>query len=157
MQRLVNALGSASPVTYPLALPMLQFSLDPAGPDALNLIEDALLLWLVILRNAPDGVTDALAGWPHWCSIMALTLEHVSVCMQIASSCVLLGGAGFLREQGAGLANVLTAVLGEVKQHGMIAAYSPILLMLQLFGDEAVLLLQQPLLKLLHLLISGEV
>lgn len=97
LQRLINALGQASPCTYPLVLPVLDYCLDVHGPEALNLVEDALLLWLVTLRNAPSGALDALQLWPRWQAIMGASIEHVPACMQIATSCILLGGVQFLQ------------------------------------------------------------
>lgn len=97
LQRLVNALNESSPAMYPFLAVVLEYALDPAGDEALNLLEDALLLWLVALRNAPTGTVDLLALWPAWTRVMAASIEHVEVCMHIASSCVLLGGAPFLQ------------------------------------------------------------
>ena len=97
LQRLANTLGQGSAAMTPLTLPLLDYALDPHGPEALNLLEDAIILWLVVLRNAPDGHTDLLRLWPRWRAIMASTLEHVPVCMLVATSAALLGGNDFVQ------------------------------------------------------------
>lgn len=96
LQRLTNTLGAASAAMAPLLLPLLEYSLDPEGPEALNLLEDAIILWIVALRNAPDGSVELLRLWPRWRAIMAMTLEHVPACMAAATSALLLGGGAFL-------------------------------------------------------------
>jgi len=44
LQRLVVALGPASPICYPNPLPILQYSTDISQPDELNMLEDGLHL-----------------------------------------------------------------------------------------------------------------
>ena len=39
LQRLVLALGTESPKTHAVLLPALQYATDPAGPEALALLE----------------------------------------------------------------------------------------------------------------------
>jgi hypothetical protein len=97
LQRLTNALGLSSVRMQPFVLPLLDYALNIEGPEALNLLEDALLLWLVTLRNAPSESREALQLWPHWIAVMRTSLEHVSTCMLIACSCVLLGKVDFLK------------------------------------------------------------
>lgn len=97
LQRLTNALGPSCVVMQQFVLGVLDYSLNLEGPEALSLVEDALLLWLVTLRNAPADARDALRLWPHWVSIMSNSIEHVQSCMMIASSAVLLGQAEFLQ------------------------------------------------------------
>lgn len=97
LQHLANTLGIASDAMAPVVLPILDAALDPAGPEALTLLEDALLLWLVVLRNAPPSHTAPLRLWRHWAAVMATTLEHVPACAYVATSALLLGGAPFVK------------------------------------------------------------
>jgi hypothetical protein len=97
LQRLTNVLGAACGEMAPLVVPVLDYALDPAGPEALNLLEDALLLWIVMLRHAPDTYTEPLRLWRHYGAIMGATLEHVPACAMAAFSAVLLGGAPFVQ------------------------------------------------------------
>lgn len=55
IQRLLVAAGpgGALPGTETFLLPVLQYSCDPNGPEALNLLEDGLATWLTALRCAP--------------------------------------------------------------------------------------------------------
>jgi hypothetical protein len=94
---MLNALGPASPRMYALTLPILDYALWVGSPEAVNLLEDGLCLWLVMLRNAPPDASEPLRLWPHWARVMATGIEHVAICMQIAASAVLLGGAQFLQ------------------------------------------------------------
>ncbi len=55
VQRLLVAGGPAGAHPEPEAflLPALRYACDPAGPEALNLLEDGLATWLTALRCAP--------------------------------------------------------------------------------------------------------
>lgn len=48
-------LGDDSPHTYDIILPILREALHPSSSQP-ELLEDALCLWLVALRNAPGGL-----------------------------------------------------------------------------------------------------
>lgn len=97
LQRLTNALGPNCVVMAQFVLGLLDYSLNIEGPEALSLVEDALLLWLVTLRNVPADARESLRLWPHWVTIMGTSIEHVQSCMMVASSAVLLGQAEFLQ------------------------------------------------------------
>ncbi len=72
LQRLVLALGSESPKTHAVLLPALQYATDPAGPEALALLEDGLDTLLAALRCAPSGAAapGLLALFPHLTAAM---------------------------------------------------------------------------------------
>jgi hypothetical protein len=95
LQRLTNTLGTGCPCMYAFAYPILNYSLDVRGPEALNLLEDALLLWIITLRNVPSDSQQPLGLWKHWLSIMFTSIEHIPNCMLVAFSAILLGGAPF--------------------------------------------------------------
>lgn len=97
LQRLTNALGPSCVAISHFVLPVLEYALSIEGPQALVLLEDALSLWLVTLRNLPGTSHDALRLWPKWVEIMSNSIEHVPICMMAASSCILLGKAEFLQ------------------------------------------------------------
>lgn len=97
LQRLTNALGPSCIAMSHFVLPVLEYTLSMEGPEVLILIEDALSLWLVTLRNVPGNSHDVLRLWPKWVEIMSSSIEHVPVCMMIASSCILLGKAEFIQ------------------------------------------------------------
>jgi len=71
LQHLVNALGSDSPAAYPLLLPLLQHALSPVSSREPELLEDGLVLWLVVLRNAPAPASELLALFPLLIGVMA--------------------------------------------------------------------------------------
>ena len=63
----------------------------------------------------------------------------------------------FAQAYGESLAAVLEQVIGDLASVAMISLFKPMHYLIQLFGGDAVKLLVQPLTKLLHLLLSGEV
>lgn len=62
-----------------------------------------------------------------------------------------------MQAHGEALAAVLAQVIGDLKSVAMVALYVPMLHVLQMFGADGMRLLAQPLLKLLQVLLSGEV
>lgn len=62
-----------------------------------------------------------------------------------------------MQAYGETLAAVLEQVIGDLSSVAMISLFNPMHYLIQLFGGGGVRLLQQPLTKLLHLLLSGEV
>lgn len=112
LQRLIHAMGVDSPMCYPVLFPVLQVATDPNQPDELNLLEDALLLWLVTLRHATrlDDHGGLLAPLPHLLAAMEGSTEHVSVGTRLMTSCLLLAGG---RE------------IGDVLNSTVIAARAP--------------------------------
>jgi hypothetical protein len=79
------------------------------------------------------------------------------VCMSIISSCVLLGGAPYLQRWGADLVSALGAYMGNVRERGALLLLPPLDLVLQTFPQEAPQLLQPALLKMLSLMLGGQV
>lgn len=53
LQRLLVAMGSGAGAADGFVVPVLRYACDPAGPEALNLLEDGLATWLTALRVAP--------------------------------------------------------------------------------------------------------
>lgn len=155
LQRLVNALGAESPACYPLVLPVLRLCTDINQPDEINLLEDGLQLWLVALRNAPAPHPELLAIFPHLVAAMERSTEHMATGMNITASCVLLGGADFLPQHGAGLVQILCGFIGNVKERGMLALMPTMHLVIQSFPGEGPHLLGPALQRLLADVLSG--
>jgi hypothetical protein len=62
-----------------------------------------------------------------------------------------------VQANGASLAEATARVMPELKAKPLAAALAPLLLLLQMFGADAVPLLDAPLATLLHMLLAGEV
>ncbi|KAJ7540520.1 hypothetical protein O6H91_10G020100 [Diphasiastrum complanatum] len=155
LQRLVIALGPRSPLCYELLFPMLQYSTDVNQPDELNMLEDGLQLWQSTLKYAPSMVTQLLELFPHLVSGMERSLDHLQVAMKIIESYILLGGQAFLQRHAVGVVKILDAVVGNVKEKGMMCTLPVIETLIQCFPGEAPPLLERVLQKLIILVISG--
>ena len=81
LQRLLIALGSQSPVCYPLLFPILLYSTDINQPDELNMLEDGLQLWQAALRNAPAMVPPLMHLFTHLGPVMDRNFDHLLVSM----------------------------------------------------------------------------
>jgi hypothetical protein len=97
LQRLANVLGMEIGIMAPVAMPVLNYALNVAGEEAITLLEDAIILWVVMLRNAPSNSQELLSLWPHWTPISKTRLEYVPHCMLVAWSAILLGGVPFVQ------------------------------------------------------------
>jgi len=107
---------------HPIAIPMLNAALDPAQrEDNLFLTEDALGLWLSLLRLSPTYSETFGTLFPRCQSLLEEDLEHVKVLMMITEVYILLGGAAFLNANSTPLQAVLVQVVGNVQPRG--AAY----------------------------------
>ena len=104
---------------HPIALPMLDFVLDPTQrEDSLFLIEDALGLWLALLRLSPAYSETLGALFPRSQNLLEEDLEHVKALLMISEAYILLGGASFLNRYSAPLQAILVLVVGNVHPRG---------------------------------------
>jgi hypothetical protein len=65
--------------------------------------------------------------------------------MQLFTSLILLGGRPFLERYGEGITSVLSNLLGQVKERGMLLMMPVMDLLLVAYPEEAPQLLAQPL------------
>ncbi|WIA20394.1 hypothetical protein OEZ85_004815 [Tetradesmus obliquus] len=160
---LVNVLGEGSAATYGLLLPLLQQSLHPNSPQP-ELLEDALCLWLVALRNAPGGLGAAEGGGPAGALLqlapalaacLTNSTEHISLGMQLLSSLIMLGGPSFLTAYGQQLLGACAAYVGEVVERGMLLLLPPIDLLLVAAPQQAAPLVLPFMQRLLGLRLAG--
>jgi hypothetical protein len=149
LQRLVHALGPESPVTYPVLLPILSVATAPSTPDELTLLEDGLLTWLVALRHAPSPHPGLLAPLSHLFAAMETSTEYIAVGTRALTSCLLLNAAEVLTAHGPRLLGVLTSLIGNVKDRGMLCLLPVIDTILQAFPEQAPTLLAPALGRLL--------
>ena len=142
---IAQAVGSEQSVhLHPIALPMLDAALDPAQrEDNLFLTEDALGLWLSLLRLSP-AYSDALGAlFPRVKSLLEEDLEHVKCLMMITETYILLGGAVFLNAHPASLQAVLGQVVGNVHPRGVAYVMLVLEALMRAFPTEGGQLLLQ--------------
>lgn len=124
LQRLVHALGKDSPMAYPVVLPILRFVIDRNNQDPTNALEDGILLWIVVLRNAPEPVPDVVGPVESLLHIMGMSSEHILTGTRCITSSVLLYRDLILENYGNEINRVLGGYVGTVKDRAMIDVVS---------------------------------
>ena len=121
LSSLAQAVGTdGSARMHPIALPMIGAAIDPAlRKDNVFLAEDALGLWLALLRLAPSYTDDLGSVYHRAKDLLAQDYEHLKVLMIITEGYVLLGGAAFLNCHSATLQSILVLVVGHVRPRGV--------------------------------------
>lgn len=115
LQRLVHVLGSDSPMTYHVVLPILRFVINADNPDAINTLEDGVCLWIVVLRHAPGPLNGLEAPLGGLLRIMRNSTEHIFTGTRCITSTVLLYGDDLLRAHGCDINAVLGGYIGNVR------------------------------------------
>ena len=100
LQRLVHALGSESPITYPVVLPILNRVIDSNNSDPANIVEDGIYLWIVVLRHVPGQHQDVVSPLTSMLQIMQQSSEYVLTGTRCISSTILLYGDELLEGYG---------------------------------------------------------
>lgn len=103
----------------------------------------------MVTRSSPQGLSDACAPLPA-CA------EHIQVACHICTSAILLGGAPFLERHAGGMVGMLSALLGNVKERGMLLLLPLMGLALTAFPEDMPLALEPALARLLRLLLAGQ-
>lgn len=129
--------GPESAVSHHLVAPLLESVTRADHPAALTLQEEALILWLVVLRNAPQPELALLSPFPNLVEILTSSTEKVQVGMQIITSCVLLAGPTFLQLHGASVVSIITALMGQLNERGMCVLLPVVELLVQCYPNEA--------------------
>lgn len=119
LQRLVHALGPASQAVHPFLSALLTSVLCQDNSE--ELMEDALLLWLVALKHAPSHSSSSglLAPLPHLLSVMAASTEHLTLACRILSSAILLAPVDVLGGLTPQITSVLHSYVGTVNERGI--------------------------------------
>nr|BAC75567.1 putative Ran binding protein 11-like [Oryza sativa Japonica Group] len=120
-----------SPLSYHMLIPILQSGINVDSPDALNLLEDSVLLWETTLLNAPSIVSQLLDLFPYLVGIVTRSFDHLEVTINIIEDYIIFGGSEFLKRHGASLANILDTIVGNVNDKGLLTALPIIDLLIQ--------------------------
>lgn len=124
LQRLVHALGKDSPMAYPVVLPILHFVIDRNNQDPTNALEDGILLWIVVLRNAPEPVPDVVSPMESLLHIMGMNSEYILTGTRCITSSVLLYHDLILENYGNEINRVIGGYVGTIKDRAMIDVVS---------------------------------
>ena len=153
VQRMVASLGLQGGPLQAMIAPVVAYCTNSDEREALSLLEDGLQLWLAVLRNAPTMSPELMALFPNIPRIIAsMGFEHLQPCARLLEAYVLLGGAEFLQTHGGSVVTFLGAIVGEVKEAGLLMVLPSMDMMLTLFPADAPALLEGVLAKLVALL-----
>ncbi|GJN10596.1 hypothetical protein PR202_ga28703 [Eleusine coracana subsp. coracana] len=157
----VQEFDSKSPLSYPMLIPILQSGINIDSPDALNLLEDSVLLWEATLSNAPSVVPQLLDLFPYLVGIVNRSFDHLEATIKIIEDYTIFGGQEFLKSHGASLAKIIDTILGNVNDKGLLTALPIVDLLVQsfwvqLFPVEAPPLISGALQKLIFISLSQD-
>ncbi|GMH59677.1 hypothetical protein TrST_g2981 [Triparma strigata] len=113
----VSAAVSAEEVTllYPVVQPMLDLSTG-GGNAHVYLTDDALRLWLALMRVAPEYNEGFHLLFPKISNIVVnMDWEHLKVCMLILESYIFVGGQTFWSQYAGELSKMYLSLVGNVK------------------------------------------
>ncbi|XP_008792739.1 importin-11 isoform X2 [Phoenix dactylifera] len=156
LRNFVFSLGYQSSICYNVLLPILQKGIDIDNPDALNLLEDSILLWEATLSNAASIVPQLLDFFPYLVAITERSFDHLKVAVSIIEDYVISGGIGFLNRHASSLAKLLDVIVGNVNDKGLLSTLPVIDILVQCFPVEAPPLICGVLQKLILICLSGE-
>ncbi|BAT03356.1 Os07g0693400 [Oryza sativa Japonica Group] len=77
LRTFISSVGYQSPLSYHMLIPILQSGINVDSPDALNLLEDSVLLWETTLLNAPSIVSQLLDLFPYLVGIVTRSFDHL--------------------------------------------------------------------------------
>lgn len=156
LRNFVSSLGYQSPICYNLIFPVLRKGIDVDEPDALNLLEDSVLLWETVLSHAPSIVPQLLEIFPFLVTIIERSFDYLQVIINIIEDYVIFGGTEFLNMHASALAKVLDNIVGNVNDKGLLSTLPIIDILVQCFPMEAPPVISGVLQKLILVCLSGE-
>ncbi|CAN6200368.1 unnamed protein product [Urochloa humidicola] len=156
LRTFVCSLGFQSSLSYHVLIPILQNGINIDSPDALNLLEDSVLLWEATLSNAPSIVPQLLDLFPYLVGILNRSFDHLEVTIKIIEDYTIFGGSEFLKSHGASLANIVDTIVGNVNDKGLLTALPVVDLLIQIFPLEAPPLISSALQKLIFISLSQD-
>ncbi|KAB8106996.1 hypothetical protein EE612_041548 [Oryza sativa] len=77
LRTFISSVGYQSPLSYHMLIPILQSGINVDSPDALNLLEDSVLLWETTLLNAPSIVSQLLDLFSYLVGIVTRSFDHL--------------------------------------------------------------------------------
>jgi len=127
---------------HPIVLPLINHALDPKTQDLNSfLIEDALDLWLILLRLQQSYDTNFNVIFVRIQQLLVQDLEHVRKLMKITESYILIGSKDFFMDHSDILVNILRDLIGNVSPRGALYVNLVLESLLRKFPVEGALLL----------------
>ncbi|KAK8946844.1 hypothetical protein KSP39_PZI007198 [Platanthera zijinensis] len=156
LKNFVCSLGYQSYICYNMLLPILQKGIDVDNPDALNLLEDSVLLWEAVLSHATSIVPQLLDLFPSLVTIVERSFDHLQVVVDIIEDYIIFSGAEFLNRHASSVALLLDGIIGNVNERGLLSTIPVLDILIQCFPMEAPPLISGVLQKLMLLCLRGE-
>jgi hypothetical protein len=159
LSKVIETLGAADIGFTEFLCDVVRFSLDDddSNPDKVYLLDDGLLLCHTILQNSSQLTASMVEVVASVLRLLDRGGEFVKLCLLIAESYVMLGGAEMLEAQGADLAAALQPMVGEVPPDGAAVLCRLIDLILCLFPEEGGAMLAEVLHTIvMNLLLNGD-
>lgn len=95
-QSMEQALEDQSQPLQPQSAPVIQLSIDPSQPAHVYLQEDALELWLALLKRSSALSTEMLGLLPMLVALIASATDVLPRCLSILESYLLLDAVSVL-------------------------------------------------------------
>ncbi|PKA62700.1 Exportin-2 [Apostasia shenzhenica] len=156
LRNFVCSLGYQSCVCYDMLLPILTNGINVDNPDAINLLEDSVLLWEAVLSHATSVVPQLLDLFPYLVNIVERSFDHLQVAVDIIEDYIIFGGAEFLNQHASSVAKLLDGIVGSVNNKGLLSTMPIIDILIQSFPRESPPLISGVLQKLILICLSGE-
>jgi hypothetical protein len=122
-----------------MVLPILQYGMDVDSPNALNLLEDTVLLLEATLSNAPSIVPQLLDCFPYLVGIMNGSFNHLEIMIKIIEHYIVFAGSDLLQSHATSLESIVDTIVGNADDKGLLTTL-PIIDLLVLvcvyFSDE---------------------
>ncbi|PRP74811.1 importin-11-like [Planoprotostelium fungivorum] len=137
-------------------LPIIAHSTNISHPDSVYLMEDGLNLWLNVLIHSPNFLDELMGIFPMIPPMVAASSEHLRTIMKIIEEYLLLGRAEFLRVYAPAIVSVFSSIVGKYLDEAMMWTLRPMEILLQLFPQEGVQVLDPVIQQLLAGVLSGK-
>jgi len=141
MHRMMQCLGASSASTYPIIVPLLQYSVNPDGPESVSIYEDALLLLHSVLQFAVELTPQVAELVIFVARHMQRSTEYLPLTSKILEAYLLVGGLPFLQVHHNCVFGALLDVVNSVNSRGLVMMAPALDLILQIFpqGELGVL------------------
>ena len=119
---------------YTVTIPMLDYSLDAENhADDAFLLEEALKLWLTLVRMAPSYNESLHTLFRHLIGIVKQDFEHLKLVTMILEVYIMVGRETFLNAYGAATCEIFLVCAGHVKSKGTSYCLAPLNALLRNF------------------------
>eukprot|EP00743_Colponemidia_sp_Colp-15_P009124 GILK01009953.1.p1 GENE.GILK01009953.1~~GILK01009953.1.p1 ORF type:complete len:978 (+),score=171.98 GILK01009953.1:1723-4656(+) len=154
--RLVQALGLLCAAFQPFLIDVITVVTDVKREHDETVIEDGVKLWATTLRNLPEASDAMLELFPRMLALLDRDLQYLKPCISIIESYTLLGGPRFMSICGSHVVSLVNHLLSHAKTRGVSWVLGTVELLLQLYPQDAMAVLESSLCTMLNLLADPE-